>query len=184
MISNGPHMKGSRLPEGKTFCEQSTASLTADELQTGISKRLELLTSLFCPEDEEDPDRVLGRLRIESGSVGEGFEEFLLYYRADEQSFIPMVRYDRGGVLELLEELSPASQGDRRLSSIIERLSRVTEDVSFCLKDYDVQGMGFPLSIAAAAYLVERAGGLIQSGTYSWMIPKGNQVDILLELNR
>ncbi len=42
--------------------------------------------------------------------------------------------------------------------------------------------MGFPLSIAAAAYLVQKAGGLIQSGHYSWMVPSGREVRILAEI--
>jgi hypothetical protein len=41
--------------------------------------------------------------------------------------------------------------------------------------------MGLPLSIAAAAYLVQKAGGLIQSGSYSWMIPSGKEVEIIAE---
>lgn len=32
----------------------------------GIHQRLPLLTSLFCPEQEEPPDEVLERMRIES----------------------------------------------------------------------------------------------------------------------
>jgi len=41
--------------------------------------------------------------------------------------------------------------------------------------------MGFPLAIAAASYLVQTAGGVIQSGNGSWMIPDGKEVTILGE---
>jgi hypothetical protein len=60
-------------------------------------------------------------------------------------------------------------------------LAKAKEDVSFCLKAHDADGMGFPLSIAAAAYLVQKAGGLIQSGCYSWMVPSGQEVQIIAE---
>jgi hypothetical protein len=60
-------------------------------------------------------------------------------------------------------------------------LARAKEDVSFSLKAHDVEAMGFPLSIAAASYLVQKAGGLIRSGSYSWMVPSGKEVRILAE---
>jgi hypothetical protein len=61
-------------------------------------------------------------------------------------------------------------------------LAQVKEDVAFCLKASDVDAMGFPLSIAAASYLVQKAGGLIQSGSYSWMVPDGKEVHVIAEI--
>jgi len=103
-----------------------------------------------------------------------------LYYRADSSTFIRLDRNDRAAATELEEFLCERKEPGIELVRQI--LSRTTEDVSFCLNSADLKGMGFPLSIAAAAYLVEQSGGLIQSGTYSWMIPDAQEVRILLEL--
>ena len=64
---------------------------------------------------------------------------------------------------------------------IRDTLKRCTEQASFCLKVSHLESMGFPLAIAAAAFLVDRAGGIIKSCRTSWMTPRGNGVDILLE---
>ena len=41
------------------YCNNSVASVTSQELATGISERLASLTYLFCPEKEEDPAEVI-----------------------------------------------------------------------------------------------------------------------------
>jgi len=66
-------------------------------------------------------------------------------------------------------------------SRVRELLLGTTERVTFFLTGQDVEGMGFPLAIAAASYLVQTAGGVIQSGNGSWMIPDGKEVTILGE---
>ena len=68
------------------------------------------------------------------------------------------------------------------METVRDLLASATEDVTFSLTAEDVDGMGFPLAIAAARYLVKRAGGVILSGRYSWMVPsRGKDVDILAE---
>ena len=41
------------------YCHKSVQTVTTSELREGIANRLRILTSLFCPEDEEYPDGVL-----------------------------------------------------------------------------------------------------------------------------
>ena len=164
------------------FCNESVASVQPQELKSAISKRLSLLTSLFCPENEEDPEIVLERLRIENIPESSDFQSFLIHYGPVGSTFIRADRNDRSGVDELVADILP-SIADAGVRKIEPMLRTVIDDVSFCLKVDDVQGMGFPLAIAAAAYLVERAGGLIQSGTYSWMEPYGNEVRMLHEID-
>ena len=165
------------------FCNESVASVTPDELAAGIAKRLTLLTYLFCPPNEEEPAEVLQRMRIENTTQDGVFQAFLIRYRADSPTFIRADRYvDRGGIAELDEAL--ASRSEPVLPDIRQRLAKAKEDVAFCLKAADVDGMGFPLAIAAAACLVEKAGGFIQSGTYSWMVPDRKEVRIIAEFER
>jgi len=155
--------------------------MTPDELQAGIASRLRLLTYLFCPDEEDEPSAVLERLRIENTSRGPDFESWKLFYRANSSLFIRVDRHDRGGVDELLHE-TLATRREPGLADIRARLAEVQDDVAFCLKAADVNSMGFPLALAAAATLVECYGGLIQSGTYAWMVPQGQEVRTLLEI--
>src|SRR5262245_5942992 len=75
------------------YCNESVASITPRQLREGIGKRLHLLTYLFCPPNEEDPDSVLRRLRIEnSGTANAEFQTYLMYYQEDSPLFI---RIDR-----------------------------------------------------------------------------------------
>jgi hypothetical protein len=163
------------------YCNESVASVTPKELADGIAERLKLLTYLFCPAEEEEPSDVLARLRIEDKSTDGTFRVFLMHYRADSPVFIRIDRTDRGGIDELDQEVL-ALGTEPALAKVRQMLANATEDVSFCLKAHDVEAMGFPSSIAAAAYLVQKAGGLIQSGSYSWMVPSGREVQIVAEI--
>lgn len=162
-------------------CNESVATVTPKELAGGIAERLALLTYLFCPAEEEEPGEVLARLKIEDKSTDGTFREFLMHYRANSPVFIRIDRSDRGGIEELDQEIL-LQRKEPAVAHVRKMLSNAKEDVSFCLKAHDVEAMGFPLSIAAAAYLVQKAGGLIQSGSYSWMIPKGREVEIIAEI--
>jgi hypothetical protein len=163
------------------FCNQSTADITVADLRKGIEQRLELLTYLFCPEDEEDPEEVLQRLRIEDHSKEQGFQEFRLFYKKNRSSFIRVDRHDRAGIDELDEEVL-ADRSEPEILELRKKLELATDDVTFCLKSDDVEAMGFPIAIAAAALFVDRKGGVIQSGNYTWMTPSGNEVEVLCEL--
>jgi hypothetical protein len=163
------------------YCNESVASVTPKELADGIAERLKLLTYLFCPAEEEEPSDVLARLRIEDKSTDGTFRVFLMHYRADSPVFIRIDRTDRGGIDELDQEVL-ALGTEPALAKVRQMLANATEDVSFCLKAHDVEAMGFPLWIAAAAYLVQKAGGLIQSGSCSWMVPSGREVQIVAEI--
>jgi hypothetical protein len=163
------------------YCNNSVASVTPKELAGGIAERLKLLTYLFCPAEEEDPDEVLARLRIDDASTDGSFQAFLMHYRTDTPVFIRIDRTaDRGAAEELDQEVL-AHRTEPEVVQVRSMLRHVNEHVAFCLKAHDVEAMGFPLSIAAAAYLVQKAGGVIQSGSYSWMIPRGREVSIIAE---
>jgi hypothetical protein len=159
--------------------------VNAKELADGIAERLTLLTYLFCPDEEDEPADVLARLRIEDRSTDGTFQVFLMHYRADSPLFIRIDRStDRGGIEELDEEVL-STRTEPEVARVRAMLTEAKEDVSFCLKADDIEAMGFPLSIAAAAYLVEKAGGgVIQSGSYSWMVPSGREVEFIAEIAR
>ena len=53
------------------FAPKLIEGLRPETIQAGIHKRLALLTSLFCPDEEEEPDLLLRRLRVEAVSETE-----------------------------------------------------------------------------------------------------------------
>ena len=62
-----------------------------------------------------------------------------------------------------------------------EFLAGVVETIGFELKLSDAEGMGTPVAIAAAAKLVETFGGIVSADGYGWMLPSGNEVDVIME---
>ncbi len=163
------------------FCNDSVAAVTPQELAAGIAERLSLLTFLFCPAEEEEPSEVLERLKIEDRSEDQAFCVFLMHYRRDAAGFIRIERNDRAAIEELDQQVL-ARRPEPAVARVRKLLADAKEDVSFGLKAHDVEAMGFPLAIAAAAFLVARAGGVIQSGSYSWMIPRGREVEFIAEI--
>ena len=166
----------------RVFCRETVSRATPEEMRAGIARRLELLTYLFCPEDEEEPGDVLGRLRIENCSEGDAFGVFLLHYRRDGG---PPIRAERWygpakeeEVEERLEDLEgregPAADRVRAM------LAQARESIAFDLKLSHAQGMGWPLAVAGAAWLAEIGQGLIHAEGTGWMSPKGNEVEFIL----
>ncbi|HYO09569.1 MAG TPA: hypothetical protein VER17_11410 [Tepidisphaeraceae bacterium] len=163
----------------RTFSPRPLGPLDPSALEAGIRQRLPLLTALFCPDDEEDPDVVLSRLRITSQNA----DLLEIYYRADTKRFIRVERWsgdaaaeEVGEALEDLEdEAGPGAEKVRGL------LGQTVETVAFELKLSDAQGMGWPLAIAAAAKLAEQCGGVVSADDSGWMVPSGNEVDFLVQ---
>ena len=163
------------------YCNESDP-VTPQELAGGIAERLALLTYLFCPAEEEEPSDVLARLKIEDKSTDGTFRVFLIFYRTDTPVFIRIDRHDGRGAIDELDQEVLSVRPEPEVVKIRKMLAEAKEDVTFCLKAHDVDAMGFPLAIAAASYLVQKAGGLIQSGSYSWMVPIGKEVRIVAEI--
>jgi hypothetical protein len=163
----------------RTYSPRPLGPLDPTAFEAGIRQRLRLLTSLFCPDDEEDPDVVLSRLRISSRSP----DLLEIYYRAEPERFIRVERWsgdaaaeEVGEALEDLEDETAA--GAEKVRAL---LGQTVETVAFELKLSDAQGMGWPLAIAAAAKLAEQRGGVIYADDSGWMVPSGNEVDWLVQ---
>lgn len=158
--------------------------LTRESLHSGIAKRLTLLTYLFCPEEEEDPDVLLGRLQIEDVSEPSGNLVWLLHYRPDLEEFLrlerwqdpEMVRVEAEELAEFLEDHT--GEG---LDEVRALLGAATESFALELKARDLSSMGWPLAIAAAAFLAETGQGLLQADGSGWMRPTNKEVAWLAE---
>jgi hypothetical protein len=86
--------------------------------------------------------------------------------------------------MSLRPDILPRITKPASFAKVAPLLVEVTEDVSFALTPSHVRGMGFPLAVAAAATVVAETAGVILSGSYSWMIPAGREVDVLSEFER
>jgi hypothetical protein len=157
--------------------------LTPDSLRGGIAHRLELLTYLFCPEDEEDPEDVLSRLTIQSVSTKSGDLAYALRYRAGSGHFIRLDRTTdplaiEGEISEFLELLENRTEPEA--SRVRSALQSVRETYALDLKASDLNSMGWPLAIAAAAFLADEGAGIIQADGSGWMLPHGREVSWVL----
>jgi hypothetical protein len=166
------------------YCERSIPPWKPKDLYLGIAARLPELTVLFDPDEQEDPDQVLGRLRIAPFAPEDPASLWHIRYR---DNLAPIVLSRTAGdecagrVREELTETALGRNRNRQAKRIREILGRVTEEASFCLKASALESMGFPVAIAAAAFLVEQAGGVIKSCNASWMVPTKEGVEIILE---
>jgi hypothetical protein len=169
------------------YCHKSVAGLRAKDLLVGIGHRLAFLAEQFPaddPHEDADPAEVLHRLKIAERTRG-AFRPQSLNYREDGL----FITLDHEGKLDnvvyvVQEEVLPGKLAQMRSPAarrVCDLLAGAVEYVSFALKVCHYTGAGFPLTIAAAATLVEHAGGIIRSGTSSWMVPDGEGVDIILE---
>lgn len=163
----------------RTFSPKPLGPLDPKVFHSGISQRLSLLTYLFCPDEEEEPEDVLARLRIEV----EDSDNLNIYYRADADRFIPVERFSGDNAAEeVAEALEAIEQNqDAGAARVREVLARTVETIGFELKYSDVEGMGVPVTVAAAAKLAELVGGMINADGYGWMVPSGNEVDFILD---
>jgi hypothetical protein len=167
------------------FCQDSVATATPPAMVAAIRKRLRFMTNLLCPDEEEPPDEVLGRLRIEDARGGGTFERFHIYYRADGRRFLPAERWagqacaqEVAETLEILEAEAGERKGD--LDQVRRVLAGTKESVAFELKASDFRGMGWPVSVSAAAWLAEMSRGLIRDDAGRWMVPEEKDVTFLV----
>jgi hypothetical protein len=165
------------IPKVSVFTPKLIEGLRPEMIHAGIKKRLALLTYLFCPDEEEEPELVLRRLRIEAVRENE------LKIRWRERMRYPTRLYRFGA--ELARQIAGVNFGLQSLSKSKRRrpeqiLHSAIDGAGF-LQSYDRGNMGWPVVIAAAAALVEQAGGVIVTNGSGWFIPSGNEVKRILD---
>lgn len=165
------------IPEISVFTTAPIELLTVDSLRAGIERRLELLTYLFCPDDEIEPAVLLKQLRIEETSDG----TLIIRWRPRMRYPIRVYRFGE----ELEEQLEMASfvldsYPAKSIKTPLRIIESAVDGVGFW-QGYDRDDMGWPVVIAAASTLVDQAGGAIVSGEYGWLVPHGNEVRWILD---
>jgi hypothetical protein len=164
----------------RAICRKSVTSTTPEELLTGITKRLMLLTYLY---GEDDYEETMSRLRVENASSGETFEVYRIYYQERGNGFIRVARWSKPNavaqeVRELMESLE--ERKGLEVEMIRQLLAKAVEIVGLELKQTDADGMGWPVAIAAAAFLAEKGEGVVYADGEGWMEPTAKEVSILL----
>lgn len=168
----------------RAICTKRLGALTPEELRAGIAARLKRLCVLY---GEGDPAPTIARLRVERGEAREPerSEVFLVRYREDPEHFLRVERWldpDRvAGVVEELTQRLTAIEEDEDIEDACACLSAAVEVSAMELEVDDTEGVGWPLAIAAAAYLADRGEGLIQADREGWMMPDGDGIEHLMD---
>jgi hypothetical protein len=139
---------------------------------------------LLSPEIGDQSEWIARHLRISPLPEGAEFRQLRIHYR--QQRDIP-IRVERWAdpdmvqeeVDELLEFLVDAD--DLAVGPVRELLYGATEVVVFELRMSQVEDLGWPLAVAAAACLAELGDGLVQADGRGWMEPTATEVRRLLD---
>ena len=139
------------VPEIRVFAPDPLPPLTPDWLRAGIEDRLALLTYLFCPEQEEPPEAVLARLRVEKGAAG----TLRVRWRPRMRYPIQVYRFgaefaDQRGMV-----LSEGDGDERRW-----RLAEAVDGVGV-FQGYERDSMGWPTAMAVAATVAASSRGFV-----------------------
>lgn len=164
------------------LCRNSLGEINPDDLRNGIAKRLRALTYLYCPEDEEEPDVVLSRMRIEAFAQRQGV--WILYARKEPDRFIRIersrVNSNHEEIQEQLQRLDDLADQERpELQQIREFLYSVKEVFLIELKSSDLETMAWPVAVAAAAWFAEMGSGFIRNEDNQWLVPNNRDVTLI-----
>jgi hypothetical protein len=119
------------------------------------------------------------------GGEARGFGVYQLYFRGEGDA--RAVRVERWAeparlkeeTAQLLAAIEDCDEDD--VDVVQSALAEAVEIVGFELTVSDTEGMGWPVVIAAAAYLADRGRGLIQADREGWMAPKGLDVEHVID---
>jgi len=161
----------------RALCTTTVGDVTPADLRAGIIERLPVTAALY---GEDDPDATVPRLRIEGEPPLRAWD---LFYRGDGAA-IAVERWIKPAAVreevgELLETLAECDEDG--VDEVRELLGRVTEGVALSLSLSDCEGVGWPVAIAAAAYLAARGEGIVQADGEGWMLPRGREIEHVLD---
>ena len=166
----------------RAFCRKTVGATRPEELTAGIGQRLSLLTALYCPDKEESPKTVLARLTVAPLRGESGFQAWVLRWQPEPNPFIRVERWtgDRAQseIAEIRARFSGRSGGE--VETVRAVLDAAIETVGFELRQGDLDTMGWPVAVAAAAFVAERGDGLIHADTDGWSKPTAREVKRIL----
>ena len=170
----------------RAVCTKGVGGVSPEDLRAGVAAWLPRTAALY---GEDDAEATVARLRVEQvapeGPAGEGgFEVFRLRYAEEGDLFLRIERWaERARVAEEVGHLRDDLEGceEDELGTVLACLDAAVEFVAIELQMSDTEGIGWPVGVAAAAFLAERGAGLIQAENEGWMAPRGRGVEHLLD---
>lgn len=169
------------------FAQVFLAFITPEALLSGIGERLTLLTYLFCPEKEEQPDDVLARLHVRpNAESARGFESWLLQYGRTHNA---VMRIERSALdtpatpfrLSGQENVAHTTRVYRRLEprggkQVEAVLDNVHDVVFITMTKRAAETMAWPVGVGAAAWLAAQGSGVLFAQGAGWLVPTAKEV--------
>jgi hypothetical protein len=166
----------------RALCTRPVGSLTPESLHRGIADRLPALAAYYGEDGALD---TVARLRVEMAAAGSSATSvWLLRYHEDPTHAIQAVcRTDPAAVAAEVSALRAGLDAcdEEGVDEVRDVLDRVTEAVGLELSMSDVEGIGWPVAIAAAACFALPGEGLIQADGEGWMRARGRGVDQVID---
>jgi hypothetical protein len=161
----------------RALCTASLAAVTPETLRAAVVARLPGLAAFY---GEDGHEATLAALRVEGAAP---LVTWRLRYREDDAA-LPIDRSSdpaevRGEVAELLATLEDSDEDG--VEDVRELLGRVVEVARLELALHDCEGIGWAVAIAAAACFAELGEGLVQADGEGWMLPRGRDVEHVLD---
>jgi hypothetical protein len=158
----------------RVLSTKALGDLTPEELRRGLGRWL----SRVAEDYGEDHEGVLSRVRVEGAAPLRGGA---IQYGAGTIRFERTT--DREGVEGEVAKLSATIEGsdEEGVEEVQELLGDVVEIAKLELSLADCEGIGWPIAIAAAAYLAERGEGIVQADREGWMAPEDGALEQVLD---
>jgi hypothetical protein len=151
------------------YCRKRVGRIKPSDLVKEVKERSVDFSDLYA---QEDPNETLSRLRVEESKQPARSPLLHLHYLEDG----PPIVIDRvtnqeevtGYIQEYLEEFFRGQKG-KQADLVRKHLAGVVEILNFCLKQRHADGMGAPLTYAAAAWFADAGDGLVRVDEQGWM---------------
>jgi hypothetical protein len=163
----------------EVFCQNRLGQIAPEAMLAGIGKRLSVLTNVYCPDAEEELDRVLKRMKIRQDPNAK--KVLFLHARQEAEKFIRIeygpVSPEDEVVQEKVERLaSLPNQTHPDLKRVRDFLKASQEAAAFQLMFSDMTSMGLPVAVAGAAWIAEIGNGIMRNDQGEWMLPTAHEV--------
>jgi hypothetical protein len=161
----------------RTIARTTLSAVTPELLQNAIGSRLETLVGRYSPSDDDTPQQVLARLRVEGGG---SFDDWRLTFSPGARP----IRVQRliGKAWEtdrraFFDEVDKDEEAGKRIRAL---LTDAKESVALQLSDVDAHGMAWPVAMAAAAALAKASDGLVRADGEGWLEVDGKDVALVV----
>lgn len=171
----------------RVVVRSSLADVTPEALREGVVERLPRLAATYGEDGAAVANEHLRVVRRPKEGAGAEFDVFELRWAPDQERPLRIERWVDGKAEEELRELSAwlasylENEDDEGADEIAETLDAAEETIGLELGPNQTEGIGWPVAMAAAAYLAERGDGLLRADGEGWLAPEEGELRHLLE---